>query len=71
MNFDSYGYPYQGLGGGHGLPSGEPSDPRKVKAVLWVIDPEMRHGWREVYVVADAKKPRRQPAMGFPGKRRR
>ena len=34
-----------------------------VAAVLWVPDPEQRHGWREVYVRRTAQQRRR--LMGF------
>lgn len=34
-----------------------------VAAVLWVPDPEQRHGWREVYVRRTVQ--RRRRAMGF------
>ena len=34
-----------------------------VAAVLWVPDPEQRHGWREVYVRNAATKRRR--TVGF------
>lgn len=38
-------------------------------AVLWVPDPEQRHGWREAYIYP-VEKPR--PPVGFrkPGERR-
>lgn len=28
-----------------------------VSAVLWLPDPEQRHGWREYYVLAPSQKP--------------
>lgn len=33
------------------------TDPERPVAVLWVIDPEQRHGWREYYVKRQAPKP--------------
>jgi hypothetical protein len=54
---------YQGLGAGHGLPA-EP-EARQTRAVLWVPDPEQRHGWREYYVKAEAPKPASRAALGF------
>lgn len=41
-------------------PSSEFAD---VAAVLWVPDPEQRHGWREVYVRRTAQQ--RRHRMGF------
>lgn len=43
--------------------SGTP-DPDKPVAVLWVRDPEQRHGWREYYVKRTAPKPAERP-FGF------
>lgn len=40
-----------------------PSDHADVAAVLWVPDPEQRHGWREVYVRRTA--PQSRHRMGF------
>ncbi len=37
--------------------------------VLWVPDPEQRHGWREVYVDKPNDKPSRSVGFGKPGSR--
>ena len=33
------------------------TDPERAIAVLWLPDPEQRHGWREYYVKKTAPKP--------------
>ena len=63
---DDWYPPFYGTGSAGSL-SGEPDKPRaKVLAVLWVPDPEQRHGWREVYIARHepAKRPRQRP-FGF------
>lgn len=42
----------------------EPSEFSDVRAVLWLIDPESRHGWREFYVRAP-KPPKPGGKVGF------
>lgn len=41
-----------------------PAQPDHPAAVLWVPDPEQRHGWREFYV-AKAPTPKPGRAVGF------
>lgn len=53
------GWYMSGMGAASTLPVGG-SHP---KAVLWVPDPEQRHGWREFYVEPEA--PPGRPAPGF------
>lgn len=62
-DYDPYLYPYHGLGSAYGVSQGE-YDARPPKAVLWVPDPEQRHGWREVYVKPKARQPKPR-AAGF------
>lgn len=61
--------PYPDTVPGHAemLPGGGPGD--KPAGVLWVPDPEQRHGWREFYVDKPGSSPER--GMGFrkPGSR--
>jgi hypothetical protein len=33
------------------------TEPERAVAVLWLPDPEQRHGWREYYVKKAASKP--------------
>lgn len=64
MSFDEGGWPYQGLGTVHDLQKEQ--EARKVRAVLWIPDPEQPHGWRERYVIAPSKGAHRR-TLGFSG----
>lgn len=73
MDNEAYTFVYQGTGGLHELRGPEDKPPVQVKAVLWVPDPEQRHGWREYYVRAAPAKgvKRHRPPMGFSAVKRR
>lgn len=50
-------------------PQTQPSDddePTCAVAVLWVPDPEQRHGWREFYIRRERKPGQKRP-MGYRG----
>lgn len=60
------------VGAAHPSSGGDdPSDLADFAAILWVPDPEQRHGWRELWVRKPDAKPASRP-MGFgrPGDRR-
>ncbi len=46
---DWYGTTWLGMGQAHGVTPPDEERP-EMAAVLWVPDPEQRHGWREFYV---------------------
>lgn len=49
---------------GSAEPATGAADPEQPIAVLWIRDPEQRHGWREYYVKKTTPKPAVRP-FGF------
>ncbi len=72
-DFNGYGYTYvyQGTGSLSDMRGPEDAPRPPLRAVLWLPDPEQRHGWREHYVRAKSD-PKAAPdrSLGFhqPGK---
>jgi hypothetical protein len=66
---DEYTYIFQGIGSGHGLPPEEAPRP-PVKAILWLPDPEQRHGRREHYVRGNPAAARERQHFGFSHQRK-
>lgn len=65
-DWDDYWWPANlGLGTVHDLADSSDDEPSKPAQILWVPDPEQRHGWREWYVSPDKPNGKPKGRIGF------